>query len=496
MIKIRFFALLTAVALLLTMFAACGGNEGIEETTAADGETAVSDVEATDEEGSTEEGGTETGEDSSADDKEFGLEAEKIGSTDYAIHTCESGIYYTDKTGKFGVMTFDGKTDTGAIYDFCAPEGEYFTVVKSIPEEALQPSELNCKALIDVEGNEIIPAEYAGFAVLNERYIRVYRVMGLTEDETEALLDLTDSSFSLKVAEGNQLFKGEWEIYDLEKGAVVEGIIGTKPSIVKAYGNYISYTDDNGGKFTVNGDGKALPTGGVLFDNGCYVVTAKNKTTVYDTDDTELFVAGKKDYKPVKSKGEYFLAEKSTSGDDRYVYLDKTGKPVSGAFASEPEFHGDYTVIGEKIYDYQGNLVFEESYKQVYYDSVFGRGYFLRNDDEYTLVKNDGSVVAEFTDNDSVSISALSFIATKREDDGTRLYYSVNEEDYTLTGYILDSWLVEREVSSGVFEVIDVYTGEAILSGYKDYITVASENNSMLVYAKTDAGIYDIYRLS
>ncbi len=483
--KFRFLALVLVIALTVSVFSACGGNEGTEETTVLSGE---------EETVSGEEGSTSDEADADEED-DFALVSEKIGSTDYAIHPAESGIYYTDENGKYGVMTFDGKTDTGAIYDFCTPEGPYYTVVSTIPQEALQPSELNCKALIDVNGNEIIPAEYAVFSVLNERYIRVYRVMGLTEDESEALLDFKDNSFSLTLAEGNQLYKGEWEIFDTVKGSVVEGILGTKPSTVTAYGNYIKYTDDSGKQFTVNSDGKELPAGAVLFENGYYIITDKNKTTLYDTEDNELFTAGKKDHKPIESAGEYFLAEKASSAEDKYVFLDKTGEPVSGTFSAKPEFHGDYTVINENIYDFNGNKVFEEEYRQIYYDSVFGRGYFLRNEDEYTLVKNDGSVIAEFVDDDSISISPLGFVATKREDDGTRHYYSVKDEEYILTGYILDSWLVEKEVSSGIFEVIDVYTGEAIVSGYKDYITVAADGNIMYIYAKTEAGIYDIYTI-
>lgn len=481
--KIKFLALILVIAMTVSMFAACDENGSGEETSASSGEEETSS--------GTKDGTSQEDAPDKSDD--FGLKAEKIGSTDYSVLTSESGIYYTDENGKFGVMTFDGETDTGAIYDFCAPEGQYFAVVSTIPQEALQPSELNCKALIDVNGNEIISAQYAVFNVLNERYVRAYRVMGLTEDESEALLDYKDNSFSLTVAEGNQLYKGEWEIYDIVKGAVVEGILGTNPSSVSAYGNYIKYTDDNGKQLIVNSEGKALPAGAVLFDNGCYTVTEKNKTTLYDTEDNELFTAGKKDYKPVKSVGEYFLAEKSGSSEDKYVFLDKAGQSVSGTFSTEPEFHGDYTVIGEKIYDFSGKVAFEGEYRQVYYDSVFGRGYFLRNDDKYTLVKNDGSVIAEFIDDDTISISPLGFVATKREDDGTRHYYSVKDEDYTLTGYILDSWLVEKEVSSGIFEVIDVYTGEAVVSGYEDYITVPSGDNGMYIYAKTENGIYDIY---
>ena len=234
----------------------------------------------------------------------------------------------------------------------------------------------------------------------------------------------------------------------------------------------------------------------MLFDNGFYTLTNKNKTTLYDTDGNELFTVGKKDHKPVKCEGEYFLAEKSGNAEDKYVYLDKTGAPVSGTFSAEPDFNGNYTVINNKIYDFNGNQVFEDEYKQVYYDDVFGRGYFLRNEDNYTLVKNDSTVIETFTDDDAISISQLGFVVTKREDNGINHYYSVKDEEYILTGYILDSWLVEREVSSGIFEIIDVYTGEAILSGYKDYITVPMGNNTMYVYAKTETGIYDIYTIS
>ena len=54
-----------------------------------------------------------------------------------------------------------------------------------------------------------------------------------------------------------------------------------------------------------------MPAGAMLFDNGFYTLTNKNKTTLYDTDGNELFTVGKKDHKPVKCEGEYFLAEKA-----------------------------------------------------------------------------------------------------------------------------------------------------------------------------------------
>ena len=125
----RLLALISVLSLAFFMFAACDPESTPEETTAGEEET-VSGEEDTTAEEETED--------------LFALESEKIGSTDYTVHIADSGIYYTDENGKYGVMTFDGKEDTGAIYDFCAPEGPYYTVVSTIPGEAMQPSELNC----------------------------------------------------------------------------------------------------------------------------------------------------------------------------------------------------------------------------------------------------------------------------------------------------------------------------------------------------------------
>lgn len=55
------------------------------------------------------------------------LTAEKIATLDMnekLMSVADGGIYYRSGD-KYGVMSFDGKYDTGAIYSYCAPKKNF-----------------------------------------------------------------------------------------------------------------------------------------------------------------------------------------------------------------------------------------------------------------------------------------------------------------------------------------------------------------------------------
>jgi len=290
----KIIALLLALMMLATALTACGDakdkdSEKTDETTAA---TAGKDEGKTEDE---EEEEDEKSEKPGVLPEK--LTATKVGSfdVDYLWSVDECGIRYQDENDVFGTLTLDGKKNSGAKWTDCRTTGidyEYYAVTTSTNTEYDEIADLNCYGLANAEGELLIPEKYASFDVLNERYVRVYEVTEQAEGKDDALVYMSNSDWSFLPDEDDAYFKGNWYVYDIEAGGLVDGVSGTKPYYVFARGDVIEYYDDNYDTQYVDANGKEWKhTWFIEEDLGIYGINdeEKGEATVYDKDGKKLF---------------------------------------------------------------------------------------------------------------------------------------------------------------------------------------------------------------
>lgn len=471
--KFKLFVLVAMLLIVATMFVGCGSKKA---------------------DGNKTENKTENQVESSYTELPEGLVAEKIGAIDRdSVNTNGAGgLYYKDESGKYGIMTLDGKKDTGAKYTYCEPMDNYFQVMTVDTTDITDADSLNCMGVVDVNGKEIIPMKYASISTLNERYIRVCEVTEQTDNKDEALVYYTDNAFSITASDDDTFFKGKWYIFDVTKGKTLDGVTGTQAYNIYAYGDFVQYVTDDEEQITVNHKGEKLPEDADLFENGYYALATDNTGAVYDSANKKVFDYELDGFVPSDSEGEYIVAVKSGSSR-KYVLMDMEGKVISAEFPDMPQVYGELIYAGEKIYDFDGNVVIEGTFTQVYFEQHLGNAWFLKNDSDYTLIKKDGTVLYKGTEDDTISFDPYTKFAIRKKADDKNLYYSLADKDFTLEGSALAPWLIQVTKPNYTYDVADAISGKTIISGYENYSYVNVPGSVIYVYAtKADGGI-DIY---
>lgn len=424
------------------------------------------------------------------------LKAEKIGSIspDIVYTDSSAGLRYQAENGKFGIITLDGKHDTGAKYVDCEAVGNYFQVTDTDVKNVTDVASLNCVGVVDAKGKEIIPMKYATVSKLNDRYFRVCEVTEQTTNEDEALVYFTDNFVSLTATEGDILFKGKWYIYDMVAGKLLDGVTETNGYYIYAYGNFVKYITDEKEEVIVNDKGMKLPEGADLFINGCYALVKDNAGAVYNSDGKKMFDYNIAEFVPYESDGEYILASKTENGTKTYVVMDQKGNVVSSVLNDSPQIFGDLIYAGEKVYDFSGNAVVTGSVDRVYFDKQLENAWLLKSDDGYTLIEKDGTVLYQGKNDDTTYVETSWFVISKKDGD-KKMYYSLADKDFTIEGSSFAPWLVKVVETNNLYSVVDTISGEKIISGYKNYYYVAVPGSVTYVYAaKADGGI-DVYKV-
>lgn len=408
------------------------------------------------------------------------LTAEKLGSLGREVITAEGGLYY--KEGDlYGIMTLDGRVDSGAIYTYCQPKDGYFVVAKSTASDSEDVTAANTAGLVDATGRVLIPLQYASVELLGDRFARVAELTGSTENEEEKLSQVT-------VDEETVLYKGNWYLYDLQTGEKVPGATGTKPYISFDCGGYVKYVLDDKTVVTATADGKALPEDLVHLKNGHYAVSSES--AVYDSDGNRLFEYD--EYVPEDSEyvSGYIVAKKTVSDKETYALLDETGKVVSAEFDQRPYVYGELLFVGNQLVTFDGKPVVEGQFKHLYWESVYGQCWVLYDGTTYKAVDKDGNVLYENEADDSKMDTTQMMCYIQNESE--RKYYSVVDKDYTIEGVGVAPFIVKRPLGESAYELVNVLTGQVILSGALDY-KVAIDGSILYVYAKTGEGSADIY---
>lgn len=426
------------------------------------------------------------------------LKAVKVGTItdDVYIYTPSSsdnadGFYYQTKDGKYGIMSLDGKSDTGAKYTVCKAEGKYFSVATVEPDSVKDISDLNCLGLVDVNGRVIVPMEYAAVDVISERYVRVSTVDNVTENRDDGLVFIQQNNeFSFVFPNDNDtLLSGKWEIFDMVTGKPIEGISGTKAFSMNVYGNIVKYVNDEKEYVYTNEKGESLEHRS-YFDNGCYVVEADDAYTFCDSEGKTIFTGSTNDFVPNGMIDEYIEAQKYTNGTFSYVLMDMNGKIVSGEFEKNivTAYGGLYTLLNiDGLYKLNGQKLSPDGYGFSSFEDVFGFAWSVKSGDNTAVMDAEGNILVHCNDFDGYN-----FVDSKKIN-GETYCYSYKDKDYTIKGQSIAPWLVKGTEDYSSYFIYDTISGEKIIDGYKQFNTAVDKGEGIYVYAKNADSSTDIY---
>ena len=416
---------------------------------------------------------------------------EKVGTLsrdDYM--TAAGGLYYLDDNGLYGVMSYNGASDTGAIYADVRTVGNCFQVYTSNITDGNDLAAINASYLINGKGEKIVPEGYAVFSILNERYIKVIRVLGRTVVEDEAVASSNDNGLMFESTYGDNWYKGSWSVYDLVTDKYVPGASGTTDVSVTAKGRYVQFTNAQDERVKINENGEPLPEDAILFEDGSYSIEGKIGE-VYNANGELMFNYDLTGFVPHDVSYGYFTASKYEDGVSKYVVMDNKGNVISTEFEDYITIYGEVVHCNEQVYNLKGECILEGTYESVYYDQMFGQNWMLRNDDYYTIIDKNGDVFFNGPSDKNHDVWTSDFMASKKVD-GEYYYYSYKDCDYTINGTHFAPWIVKTENSNSLYDLVDTMTGKKLLEGYKSYDSISRNSLAYYVYAEYNGGA-DVY---
>lgn len=407
----------------------------------------------------------------------------RVDINDYS----HNGIVYYGENEKYGIMTLDGSSDTGAVYEDAAAEGEYFKIRTKELGEAEELDKINSVGLVDSTGKELIPARYALVEELSDRYYRVIEATELTDGD-EYLIYMSKGAFSLYAGEDDPCYLGVWTVYDLETGAEVPGVTGTKATSVSTYGDILAYSVDGTRRYFAP-DGQELPEDGYYYTNSTYYLSADK--TVYDIQGNALLSMEGNEYSISNWDEPYYRVHKYADGVTTYALMDEAGNICSGQFPKTPYMEeGGLVSSDKKLYDLQGNCVFEKELYTVYYHN----GNWLIRDAEKNIYLMDSNYTVEFicqmTDDTDYSLNGGDFVVTKR-DGSTYYYYSTTTKQFE-QGRGVAVGVIERDSTEDLSDLVNTMTDEVLLSGYRYYSAEESEEG-IFIFARAEGDTYDVF---
>ncbi len=425
-----------------------------------------------------------------------GFSVEKIGSIDHSIIQGSYGVYYKNDADLYGVMTLDGKKDTGAIYTHIRPKGTYFIAYTDRANDKKDFDGLNSAVLLDTEGNAVISDHYATFDVIGDRFVQAIEVTSLTDSKDDALFAVTDRQFAIFASDDDTLYSGKWYIYDMKTGKKLDGVTGTNRYVQHQYGDVMECVLDDRTTVRITADGNEIPKGATILKDGCYVLKADEKYTVYTSSGKELFTYKKDDFSILSGHdtiGQYFVGNKNIDGSLKYFLVDHSGQIASAQFDHNITAVGPFLTSGNNFYDYDGKKItdFDED-KDLHwnYDGFRRLGVIIWSDDEIQAIGNDGADIFKIPVTDDVSVDQNGQYVIKRD----KSYYSWKDKDFTISGSPIGGGLVVTRATDNK-DLIDTVTGETVLTGYDDYEIYGNFVDGYYIYAKISYQEYDIYRV-
>lgn len=500
--KKKLLALTCILAALLLVFSACGGSSDEyddDEEEDEDEET----VETTEE----TSGGDETTapEESKPDDKvpvvdntpdapdvtvSDTLQQLQTVAKDKGIYTTSSGgiIYVDYNTKKQGIISLDGKQDSGAVYYRVDDVGDYFQVTLEQPSDPQNIDALNKTGLVDGNGKVLIPAEYAVIDELTNdgSYFKVIKATERTDSKDDMLVYLTSNMFSTSAAEGDTYYKGVWYIYDVAAGKVVDGISGTKGSNVNVFGDAITYTDDAGQNMKANVRGEAFPAGAKLVGGGYYCLDTTYG--VYNALGQMMFEYKDGGSLTYDETSGYFIVGKYTNGTNEYKVLDLSGRIVASGLNKCPHVYGQDIMIHDGILcDFAGNQLLSETVDSVmqygpfwYVRNYTTKKFYLLNENREVIFTGDGNQGDYFRSVDGI---------VERETDQGKRFYCFATGNFEYEGNVVGSGYISVKNDDNTIKLVNTHTGEVVLDGYTRYaLDVAKADGAVYIFASNSVG--------
>lgn len=411
------------------------------------------------------------------------LKAEQVGTIGRQTIAAQGGLYYQEGD-LYGIMSFDGGWDSGAVYAVCEPRGAYFLVSTKAEAASDSVTEYNRLGMVDGEGNEVVPMEYASIEVLGDRFVRATEVLSITENEEEKLTYFMDGDKQV-------LCTGNWYIYDLHTGKTVPDATGTKPYIAFDCGGYTKFVKDDQTVITALADGTVISNDVIHLKNGHYADPADHG--VYDLDGNKLFTYDPDGYVPCDSGdvSGYIVAKKTVDDKEKYVLLDESGAVVTAEFDSCPVVHGELLFANNTLVNFDGEAVLEGKYVLSHWEEKYGQLWVVDNGKIRKAVDKTGKVIYE--GNTTAPVLDLTHKMCYKTEDSHRLYYSVKDQNFSVSGVSLSPFIVKTPDGTTGYKLVNILSGDTILSGHMNY-TVADPGNSLLyVYAQvsdTEIAVY------
>jgi hypothetical protein len=454
-------------------------------------------------------------------------------STLTGIGISDGGIYYRSKDGLYGIMTFDGSCDSGPVYTEVVTAERYFRVSEKESSPQASPASLNRYGLVNARGTLLVPQEYAAVKVLNDRFATAIRVTETTKETDKAVLFSSGNMISYSYQAGCVSYLGEWEVYDLSSGRPIQGASGTQNTATQyATNDLLVFTNDDGDRVRMNAKGRVLSDFTHLLGNGSYTQSGEEEDAVFSAGGRKLFSYDPDTYLvySIEDTDRYYAARRS-SGGLKYVLLDENGEEISYAFSDTPQTVIDdtYVFVGGRLYDYEGNQLLDGTYDEIFPDNDLHRGAVLRKDNVYTFVvlmkkedipappaedeededydedEDEEAEEAEelqlareiytVTANGEYLVYPDGFYVTQDSSKGPLLYRFDTGEYRILDFSVRANWLARVGGDPGVNDLLDLYTGEKILTGYNYYSVAHLDDRTLIVLAEADDHA-DVFRMA
>lgn len=428
------------------------------------------------------------------------LSADDMSSINNFESTDMSMFYYTGSSkyaedAKFGIINTDTGKIENAEYSFLEEakydnkdntQKRYYAATKSKSQKTV--SEMNSFGLVSTTGEELVPFKYASLEVLNDKYVKVITITGETADKGSALVykNPDSNSFSIGMSDDATLYKGKWQIYDIEKKALVSGVEGTTAESISASGSVIRV----GTEKYYGETGDQLDNIDKLFDNGCYTVESGGITHVNDTNGKKLFQFDNKAVYLTDAFDDNTFVEHV---DDKYYIVDGSGNKISADFDKAPEKNGSYyfTYTDElyNMYDIDGKQVYNGSIKSYRYNKLSKTYRITDKDEGITFLDENAKVIGSHAKTDKGDY--YEGVSYESSGDDYAVYsfadksYSIKSKDYPKTCFIFS-------FSNGSGVISTINNSAIIEENYSSFNT----NGNGLVLAKKLDGSADLYKIS
>lgn len=400
------------------------------------------------------------------------------------------GLYYTIGQ-KYGIMTFDGTHDSGAMYALCRPMGDAFLVSKSMGVES-DPLSYNTAGVVNAKGDVLVPLQYASVVAIDQRFVRVAEITGTCATKEESITDY-------KNALGETVYcKGNWYIYDLQTGNVVPGATGTAKYASYSYGGkYIKYITDDKVQHIVTPEGNELPKMAIHMLNGYYMLKLEN--AVYDANGNKLFTYDPFGYVPLDTQNVsgYIVAKKNIASADKYVLMDMAGNVVSAELDAEPIVRGELMVVNERVCNFKGEVLLDATVRTLYRDPVTKQAWMATdvNTKEKFLLDKDGKILHRSGATET-TFNVNNFNMHRKDGENDPYHMVLKDGSYTLKGVSLAPWLVRTANEDGTYNLVETISGKTLLSNCKGLAVATGDGSMLYVYAMNAEGKITVYYVS